>query len=89
MPEDWAGEKRDRLMKMMSEEYGVGCCVANPPQYIQVPFLREMTPGQDLPRSNKLAARLFCVSIHPLMTTEHNEYICSALLETIERIRNE
>ena len=89
VPEDWAGKKRDRLMKMMSEEYGVGCCVANPPQYIQVPFLREMTPGQDLPRSNKLAARLFCVSIHPLMTTEHNEYVCAALLETIERIRND
>jgi dTDP-4-amino-4,6-dideoxygalactose transaminase len=89
VPEDWAGEKRDRLMEMLSEEYGVGCCVANPPQYIQTPFLREMTPGQNLPRSNRLAARLVCVSIHPLMTTEHNEYVCAALIETIERLRNE
>ena len=86
VPEDWAGEKRDKLLKIMSEEYGVGCMVANPPQYIQTPFLREMTPGQDLPRSNRLAARLFCVSIHPSMTTKHNEYICAALIEAIRAI---
>jgi len=86
VPEDWAGEKRGRMMEIMKEEYGVGCTIANPPQYIQVPYLREMTPGQDLPRSNKLAERLFCVSIHPRMTTEHNEYICAALIEAIKRL---
>ena len=89
VPKDWAGEKRDRLLGIMAEEYGVGCLVANPPQYNQTPFLREMTPGQDLPRSSELGERLFCVSIHPLMTTEHNEYICAALIETIEQLRNE
>ncbi|NCO96070.1 MAG: DegT/DnrJ/EryC1/StrS aminotransferase, partial [Armatimonadetes bacterium] len=35
----------------------------------------------------KLAQRLFCVSIHPLMTTAHNEYVCAALIEAVERIR--
>ncbi len=89
VPEEWAGEKRDRLMAIMREDYGVGCVVANPPQYQQTRFLGEMTPGQDLPRSNKIAQRMFCVSLHPLMTTEHNEYICAALIETVERLRNE
>jgi dTDP-4-amino-4,6-dideoxygalactose transaminase len=88
VPDEWAGETRDRLCAIMREDYGVGCVVANPPQYIQTPYLREMTPGQDLPKSNRLAERLFCVSIHPCMTTEHNEMVCAALIETVERLRN-
>jgi dTDP-4-amino-4,6-dideoxygalactose transaminase len=87
VPEEWAGEKRNKLIKIMKEDYGVGCEVANPPQYKEVPFLGQMTAGQDLPRSNKLGERLFCVSIHPLMTTEDNEYVCAALIETIGRIK--
>ncbi|NOY82781.1 MAG: DegT/DnrJ/EryC1/StrS family aminotransferase [Kiritimatiellaeota bacterium] len=89
VPDAWAGAKRDRLIAIMREEYGVGCVVANPPQYIQTPYLRKMTPGQDLPHSNRLAERLFCVSIHPSMTTRHNEIICAALIETVERLRKE
>ena len=88
-PEAWAGEKRDELCRIMGEEYGVGAIVANPPQYQQTPFLREMTPGQDLPRSNLIGQRLFCVSLHPCMTTEHNEYVCAALIETVERLRKD
>ncbi len=87
VPESWAGEKRDRLIRTMGEKYGVGCVVANPPQYIQTPFLRQMTPGQDLPRSNRLADRLFCVSIHPDMTPAQNEYVAAALIETVEQLR--
>ncbi|MBO3803748.1 MAG: DegT/DnrJ/EryC1/StrS family aminotransferase [Candidatus Brockarchaeota archaeon] len=87
VPEGWAGEKRDKLVKIMGEDYGVGCVVANPPQYREVPLLGQLTVGQDLPRSNKLGERLFCLSIHPLMTTEDNEYVCAALIETVERIR--
>jgi len=86
---EWAGAKRDRLCRMMREDYGVGCVVANPPQYLQTPFLRKMTPAQDLPASNHLAERLFCVSIHPTMTTQHNEYICAALIETVSRLKKE
>ena len=89
VPDAWAGAKRDRLCAIMRDEYGVGCVVANPPQYLQTPYLREMTPGQDLPRSNRLAERLFCVSIHPCMTTAHNEWVCAALIETMERLRAE
>lgn len=88
VPPEWAGDKRDELLRLMRDDYGVGCCVANPPQYQQTPFLARMTPGQDLPRSNLLGQRLFCVSIHPLMTTEDNEYVCAALIEAVERVKN-
>ena len=30
VPREWAGEKRDRLIEIMREDYGVGCVVANP-----------------------------------------------------------
>ncbi len=61
----------------------------NPPVYDSAPYLREHTKGQDLPLSNELGKRLFCVSMQPLMTPENNEYICAALIETVERIRKE
>jgi len=85
---EWAGEKRNLLTKIMGEEYGVGCVVANPPVYDSVPYLREHTKGQDLSLSNELGQRLLCVSIQPLMTPEDNEYICAALIETVERVKS-
>ena len=87
VPKEWAGEKRNLLVTTMKEDYGVGCVVANPPVYESVPYLREHTKGQDLPLSNELGKRLFCVSMQPLMTPEDNEYICAALIETVERVR--
>jgi len=87
VPKEWAGEKRDLLIKMMGEEFNVGCVVANPPVYETVPFIREHTKGQHLPLSEELGRRLFCVSLHPLMTPEENEYICAALSEVVDRLR--
>ena len=89
VPRDWAGDKRDELLRIMAEEYGAACVVANPPVYQSVPFLRQATAGQGLPLSNELGQRLFCVSLHPLMTPEQNEYICAALIETVERLREQ
>ena len=37
LKKEWAGEKRDALIKMMNDEYGVGCVVANAPQYAPHP----------------------------------------------------
>lgn len=87
VPREWAGERRDRLMQIMEQEYGVGCVVANPPCYQSDPFLGSQTSGQRLPLSEEVGARLFCVSIHPLMTSQQNEYICAALMEAVERLR--
>jgi perosamine synthetase len=84
---DWAGDKRDRLMKLLEDEYGVATVVANPP-VSQVPgLLTEATRGQDVPVSDELGARLFCVTIHPCLPDEDNEYICAALWDAVEKIR--
>jgi len=89
VPREWAGAKRDRLMAIMAEEYNVGCIVANPPVHNTVPFIARHAGHWHLPVSEELAARLFCVSLHPTMTPEQNEYVCAALIETIERLRKE
>ncbi len=85
--EEWASEKRDRLIKMMDKEFGVGCVVANPPVYETRSILREHTKGQAVPISDKIGKRLFCVSIHPSMTEEDNEYIAASLIECVTRLR--
>jgi dTDP-4-amino-4,6-dideoxygalactose transaminase len=87
VPEDWAGAKRDRLCAIMKDEYGISLCIANPPQYAQTPFLGKMTPGQDLPLSNQLGARLYCPPMHPAMTREQNEYLCATLIASVEKVR--
>ena len=88
-PRDWAGARRDRLVAILKDDYGVGCCVANPPAYEGHAYLRRMTEGQRLPLSEELGARLFCPSLHPLMTQELNEYIAAAVIEAVERVRGE
>jgi len=89
VPPEWAGGKRDRIMAICSEEYGVGCIVANPPVYQSHELIRERTAGQRLPLSEEIGARLFCASLHPLMTEEQNEYIAAAIIEAVERVRKE
>ena len=88
VPRDWAGERRDRIIDIVRDEYGVSLIVANPPTYTH-PFIRRHTEGQRLPLSEELGARLFCPPIHPLMTQEQNEYICAALIEAADRVRKQ
>ena len=88
VPTTWAGGKRDRLMAMMAEDYGVSCVIANPPVHQTIPFIRKHAVNVDLPVSDEIASRLFCVSLHPLMTKEDNEYVCAALWESVERVRD-
>ena len=97
VPREWAGEKRDRMLQILEDDYGVGCIVANPPAYAgRGPadrptrnILRETTAGQTLPISDELGARLFCVPIQPLMSDEQNEYVCAAAIEAVERMKAE
>lgn len=84
---EWRGEKRDLLMKMMDEEFGVKCLIANRPAYADRKYLRDRTPGQRLELSEEIGQRLCCVPIHPAMPNEDNEYICAALIDCIEQIR--
>ena len=87
VPEEWAGQRRDALMGIMREEYHVGCVVANPPVHNTVPFIKRHAGHFELPVSEEIAARLFCVSLHPSMTDEQNEFVCAALIESVERVR--
>lgn len=79
-PED----SRDAILKRMDEEFGVRCLVANRPGYEAHPYLRAVTPGQQLPLSDELGRRILCVPIHPAMSEKDNEYICAALIECMK-----
>jgi perosamine synthetase len=83
----WAGEKRDRLMAILTDEYGVDCGVYNPPVHRTVPFIAKHTQGQELPISDEVAGRLFCVPMHPRMSEEDNEFIAAAIWDAAERTR--
>jgi dTDP-4-amino-4,6-dideoxygalactose transaminase len=77
----WAGEKRDQLISLLLEKYGVHCLVLNRPVYLTSRFVAEHTKGQHLPLSEELGNRLFCPPIHPCMSQEDNQYIAAAILE--------
>lgn len=83
---NWAGAKRDQLMKVLREKYGVDTVVANPPVYQNDAFVRRMTLGQSCPRAEELGARLFCPPMHPLMSDADNEYICAAIADAAEAL---
>ncbi len=86
LPRECAGEKRDRYLHMLREDYGIGSEILNRPTYQQIPFVRRHTEGQHLPLSEELGARLFCASLHPLMSEEDNAYIAAAMQECLERV---
>jgi len=88
VPREWAGEKRDRVMQILQERYGVGSLVLNRPTYLSRPFVRRNTLGQSLPISEELGERLFCPSLHPLMSKQDNEYIAAAIDAAVEATRN-
>jgi len=81
---EWAGEKRDQLMRRMEQEFGVKCLIANPPVYESRKLMRDHTAGQSLPLSEQIGRRIVCVPIHPSMSEEDNEYIAAALIECVE-----
>jgi len=87
VPKAWAGERRDQVVKTLTDDFGVGCCIANPPVYLDSPYIRRMTDGQVLPLSEQLGARLLCPSLHPLMTEAQNEYVAAAIIEAVVRAR--
>ena len=90
VPPEWAGDKRDKLCQILKEDYLVGTLVGNPPVWESQPYIYSQTYQQieTLPVSVEIARRLFCVSLHPLMTEEENTYIAAAIWAAVERIRN-
>jgi dTDP-4-amino-4,6-dideoxygalactose transaminase len=86
---EWAGAKRDRVMQILRDKHGVKTIVANPPCHVAHPYLRRQTAGVRLPVSEQVGERLFCLPIHPAMSDEDNEYLCAALCETLDEVREE
>ena len=87
VPCEWAGRKRDGVVRILREKYRIGCIIANPPTYQDNSFIRARTARRNLTLSEEIGARIFCPSIHPLMTDEQNEYISAAVIEAMERVR--
>lgn len=84
---DWAGEKRDRVLRILRERYQVRTVIANPPCHTTHAYLRRHTAQTRLPRSEAIGARLFCLPIHPAMSDADNEYLCAALCQTLDDVR--
>jgi dTDP-4-amino-4,6-dideoxygalactose transaminase len=86
VPGSWAGRKRDMLIDILRRKYGVGCMIGNPPVYWDSGLIAKSTKGQRLPLAESLGKRLFCPSIHPLMTDRQNEYIAAAVIEAVNKV---
>ena len=87
VPEDWAGARRGRLMAWLQEERGVGTVVMNDPTYKQDKLIASLGYGPaDAPRSAVLGERLFCLSLHPLMTDDDLEYLAQALADGLKAV---
>ena len=86
---DWAGEKRDRILSIMREKFGIVCAISNPPTYVRWPYIAKNCGNPHLEKSEDIGKRLFCPPLHPLLTEEQELYICASLLETIDMIKNE
>jgi len=87
VPPSWAGKRRDRVIEILKKKYRIGCIVANPPVYQVSAYIRGMTKGQSLPVAGELGGRIFCPSLHPLMTDAQNEYVASAVISAVETAR--
>lgn len=89
VPPDWAGEKRDRLEKMLVEDYNVGCFDADARLYKRDQYIIEHTKDQRIPISDEISERILCPSLQGFMTEEENTYICAAIVDAVERIKQE
>ena len=89
VPPEWAGKKRDRLEKMLAEDYNVGAFDADGRLYKTDQYVAEHTKDRRLPVTDELSERIICPSLQGFMTEEENTYICAALVDAVERIKQE
>ena len=84
---DWAGEKRDKLISIMREEFSIVCSVSNPPTYLRWPYIARNCGVPKLEVSERIGRTLFNAILHPLLNEDQELYICSSLLETVDMIK--
>ena len=86
---DWAGNKRNRILSIMKEKFGIVCSITNEPTYLRWPYIEAKCGNPKLKVSEDIGQRLLCPPLHPLLTEEQELYICSSLLETIDLVKKE
>jgi len=89
VPPDWAGRKRDKIIATMRDRFGITCSITNPPTYQRWPYIARVCGVPRLPVSEEFGQRSFCPPLHPLLTDEQEQYICAALLETVDLVKKE
>ncbi len=82
----WAGNKRNKIIAIMREKYGIACSISNPPTYLRWPYILKNCGNPKLKVSEDVGKRMFCPPIHPLLSMEQELYISASLLETISII---
>lgn len=88
VPEDWAGDKRQQLMDWVGAR-GVGTVVMNDCTWTFDPYIASLGhDGADTPISVLTGKRLFCISLHPLMTDDDLQYITSTMAEGVEAVKS-
>jgi len=85
----WAGEKRDKIIAVMKDEFGILCTITNPPQYLRWPYIAKHCGTPKLKVSEDIGKRLFCAPLHPLLTEEQELYICASILESIDIVKKD
>ena len=55
---------------------------------MQHPLIEEHVAGQNTPVSALIGKRLFCVSLHPLMTDDDLDYIARSMVDAVERVKS-
>lgn len=87
VPPKWAGEKRDKVISIMQERFGIICSITNPPTYLRWAYIAKHCGIPKLTVSEEIGKRLLCPPLHPLLTKEQELYICAALLTAIDMVK--
>jgi dTDP-4-amino-4,6-dideoxygalactose transaminase len=73
------GGDRDRIVAALREEYGVGSGVYYPIPNHRLASLAKFAPGLELPQTEKAAAQVISLPVHPSLTQEDLDRIVSAV----------
>lgn len=77
-------EDRDRVVQALREEYNVGCGVYYPIPNHRLESLAPYAPGLDLPETERAAAEVISLPVHPSLTQEHLDRIVEAVNATVK-----
>lgn len=84
---DWAGKKREEIISIMNEKFGIVCSVSNPPTYLRWPYISKHCDFTRLEVSEDIGRRLLCPPLHPLLNDDQELYICASLLEAVDLVK--